>query len=365
MTILGHLKTLTHLDGLIVTEEEAAEAVHMVASSKINQVKTFHLKETLPVFFRISNLFLLSLQKSLLAHSRTSSSRPHCLSLLSTAQLLCLLSPPPWGLVQDLELDWAAKVRNNNAIFLLKSSKCLDCIEIQTDLVWICFGQITTLNLDSQGIYKLTNLNSLVNLRWASFNDNDISKVEGLDSCLNLEELSLDNNNISTLGGESGCQLDSETVRTEYLHSVSAGLSKLQCLNKLSLNGNHLSSLDYSVLDQMPQLCFLSVENNCVTSLHGIQRARSLQELYVSNNHISMSKDIYCLKVRKSCCTRSFVFYFFFFMLPVLAGTGWPHHSGPFGESCGESRKLSDLRVVSPTCTQSPGWHRSGQHGHF
>lgn len=72
--------------------------------------------------------------------------------------------------------------------------------------------QITTLNLDGQGIYKLTNLNGLVSLRWASFNDNDISKVEGLDSCLNLEELSLNNNNISTLSGESGSQRHSEIV---------------------------------------------------------------------------------------------------------------------------------------------------------
>lgn len=75
----------------------------------------------------------------------------------------------------------------------------------------LCGGQITTLNLDSQGIYKLTNLSSLVNLRWASFNDNDISKVEGLDRCLSLEELSLNNNNISTLSGESGCRLRAES----------------------------------------------------------------------------------------------------------------------------------------------------------
>lgn len=63
------------------------------------------------------------------------------------------------------------------------------------------FDQITALNLDSQRISKLMNLNKLVNLRWASFNDNEIYKVEGLDSCLKLEELSLNNNNISTLTG--------------------------------------------------------------------------------------------------------------------------------------------------------------------
>lgn len=38
MTILGRLTTLTHLDDMMVAEEEAADAVHMAAGSKINQV---------------------------------------------------------------------------------------------------------------------------------------------------------------------------------------------------------------------------------------------------------------------------------------------------------------------------------------
>ncbi|XP_070836208.1 leucine-rich repeat-containing protein 9 isoform X2 [Chaetodon trifascialis] len=216
-TVLGCLTTLTHLDNKMVAEEEAAHAVQMAARSKIDQA-------------------------SLLAHSRNNSDRPRSLSLLSTAQLLCLLSPAPWGFSQELKLDWTAK--------------------------------ITALNLDSQRISKLTSLNKLVNLRWASFNDNDISKVEGLDSCSKLEELSLNNNSISTL----------------------KGLSKLPCLNKLSVDGNQLSSLDSSVLDQLPNLSFLSVENNSISSLHGIQRVRSLLELYIGNNKISTSQDIYYLK---------------------------------------------------------------------
>nr|XP_046268045.1 leucine-rich repeat-containing protein 9 isoform X2 [Scatophagus argus] len=217
MTMLGRLTTLTHLDDMMVAEEEAAEAVQMAAGSRINQA-------------------------SLLAYSRTNSDRPRSLSLLSTAQLQCLLSPVPWSLNQELELDWTAK--------------------------------ITTVNLDGQRISKLINLNKLVNLRWASFNDNEISKLEGLESCLKLEELSLDNNSISAL----------------------SGVSKLHCLNKLSLDGNRLSSLDASVLDQLPDLSFLSVENNCISSLQGIQRVRSLLELYIGNNQISTSQDIYYLK---------------------------------------------------------------------
>uniref|UniRef100_UPI0037E8E735 leucine-rich repeat-containing protein 9 n=1 Tax=Semicossyphus pulcher TaxID=241346 RepID=UPI0037E8E735 len=216
-TILGRLTTLTHLDDVMVTEEEAGDAVQMAAGSKINQ-------------------------GSLMAHSRTSTDRPRSLSLLSTAQLLCLLSPGHFGLNAELEPDWTEK--------------------------------ITTLNLDSQRISKLINLSKLVNLRWASFNDNDISKVEGLDSCLKLEELSLNNNSISTL----------------------SGLSKLHSLSRLSVDGNQLSSLDASILDQLPNLSFLSVENNCISSLHGVQRVRSLLELYIGNNRISTSQDIYYLK---------------------------------------------------------------------
>ncbi|XP_068436972.1 leucine-rich repeat-containing protein 9 isoform X2 [Clinocottus analis] len=217
MTILGRLTTLTHLDDTMVAEEEAALAVRMAAGSKINQA-------------------------SLLAHSSTNSDRPRSLSLLSTAQLLCPLSPVTCGLSRELELDWTTK--------------------------------ITALNLDSQRISKLINLNKLVNLRWASFNDNDISKVEGLDSCVKLEELSLNNNSINTLNG----------------------LSKLHCLNKLSLDGNQLSSLDAAALDRLPNLAFMSVENNYIISLHGIQRVRSLLELYIGNNQISTSRDIYYLK---------------------------------------------------------------------
>lgn len=126
MTILGHLKTLTHLDGVIIAEEEAAEAVKIVAGSKINQVETFHILKNADYISEccIIHLFL-SLQTSLLAHSRTSSGRPHCLSLLSTAQLLCLLSPPPWRLIQDPEPNWAAKVRNKNGIVQVQSNNWL------------------------------------------------------------------------------------------------------------------------------------------------------------------------------------------------------------------------------------------------
>lgn len=135
MTMLGRLTTLTHLDDVMVTEEEAAEAVHTAAGSRINQVKFIQiqkvdllhknkkkhapvkdLKELYALGCAViqSDLLTLCSQASLLAHSHTNSDRPRSLSLLSTAQLLCHLSPAPWGLDRELEVDWTAQVSNGH-----------------------------------------------------------------------------------------------------------------------------------------------------------------------------------------------------------------------------------------------------------
>uniref|UniRef100_A0A8C7XFC1 Leucine rich repeat containing 9 n=1 Tax=Oryzias sinensis TaxID=183150 RepID=A0A8C7XFC1_9TELE len=211
-TLLGHLTTLTHLDGALVSKEEAAEAVQVAAASKINQA-------------------------SLLAHSSFSSDYPRRLSLLSTVQLLHQCSPAPWGPSREMEPDWTL--------------------------------MITSLNLDDQRISKLNSLSKLENLRWASFDDNNISRVDGIDCCLKLEELSLNNNCIATL----------------------KGLGKLRHLKKLSVDGNQLSGLEASVLKQLPDLIFLSVENNSITTLDGIQNVQCLLELYIGKNRISSSRD--------------------------------------------------------------------------
>ena len=38
--------------------------------------------------------------------------------------------------------------------------------------------QVTTVNLDNQHLGKLANMEQLENLRWASFNNNDLTKIE-------------------------------------------------------------------------------------------------------------------------------------------------------------------------------------------
>lgn len=79
---------------------------------------------------------------------------------------------------------------------------------------------------------------------------------------------------------------------------VCVGVGTLQRLTWLSINSNRLQNLG-SVLDCLLNLHYLSAESNCITSLHGVQRSRVLLELYLGNNIINISREVYYLKVRE------------------------------------------------------------------
>jgi len=53
-----------------------------------------------------------------------------------------------------------------------------DAVNDGYELEDIVLRQITSLCLDGQHISKLSGLQNLVNLRWASFNNNDITQIE-------------------------------------------------------------------------------------------------------------------------------------------------------------------------------------------
>ncbi|XP_077863786.1 leucine-rich repeat-containing protein 9-like [Saccoglossus kowalevskii] len=214
---IGRLKSLTKLNGVSITESEATAALRMAAGSRISQV-------------------------SLLAHSRTDRVKPRSLSLASCAQVL-----------------WSTSRHKPDRVS-------------ETDSQW--YLQVTTLNLDSQHISKISNLDRLENLRFVSFNDNDITKIEGLDGCVKLEELSLENNCISKL----------------------EGISKLTRLRYLNVGSNSITTLESCGLEKLVDLQYLSVENNKITSLTGLSKIMSLIELYIGNNCISNIREIFHLK---------------------------------------------------------------------
>ncbi|XP_009668984.2 leucine-rich repeat-containing protein 9 [Struthio camelus] len=215
-SVIGRLKSLTNLDGVMITDEEAAEALHYIARSNITQV-------------------------SLLEYSRTDEESPPVLSVFPCAKILSQISKN--------KVDSQTHLNN-----------------------W--YSMITVLDLDDQHLFKISNLEKLEHLRWASFSNNNLTQIEGLESCLNLEELTLDGNCISTLDG----------------------ISKLTKLTRLSVNNNHLTSLERHVFQNLSHLHYISVENNRITSLVGLKKTYSLIELYISNNFVSANQEIHHLK---------------------------------------------------------------------
>lgn len=75
------------------------------------------------------------------------------------------------------------------------------------------------------------------------------------------------------------------------------GISKLTKLTRLSLNNNLLTGLEKHTFDNILHLHSLSLENNKITSLSGLQNAFTLIELYISNNYVALNQEIYNLKV--------------------------------------------------------------------
>jgi Leucine-rich repeat (LRR) protein len=132
--------------------------------------------------------------------------------------------------------------------------------------------------LDNLGLYKLTNMDYLVNLKWASFNNNFICKIEGLGKCVKLEELSFENNLIQSLNG----------------------LENLENLRKLNLNCNEIFLVDDHTDSKqqfkLTKLVYLSLSKNKLASFKFLSHFTSLIEFYASFNQLKNLRDVFHLK---------------------------------------------------------------------
>ncbi|XP_066913375.1 leucine-rich repeat-containing protein 9-like [Clytia hemisphaerica] len=214
---IGRLRSLLSMDSEDVTQEETNTALRLAAGSRIAYI-------------------------TVLANSRTEKEPLRTLNLSNTTDVLITQSMnKPVKLSED-------------------------------DRQWL--SRVTCLRLDGQHLSKISNLEKLENLKWASFNDNDITKIEGLDNCKDLIELSLANNCLSKIDG----------------------IHHLKKLQSLDVSNNNLSSLDGIDFASLNNLRFLAFDNNFVLSLNGLQHSTSLLEIYAGNNKLQELRDIFYLK---------------------------------------------------------------------
>ncbi|XP_038193767.1 leucine-rich repeat-containing protein 9 [Arvicola amphibius] len=222
LSVIGRLKTLTHLDGIFISEEETREALKFINGTKITQL-------------------------TLLQHSSSEEERPRMLSVWPSAKILTQISK--LGPHFHLTGNWHLK--------------------------------ITALNLDGQHLFEITNLEKLENLKWASFSNNNLSKMEGLESCVNLEELTLDGNCISKIEGIARL---TKLSRLSMNNNLLTGLEKhtfdnMLHLHSLSLENNRITSL--SALQKTFTLIELYISNNYIAVNQEIYNLKGLCNLVI------------------------------------------------------------------------------------
>lgn len=76
------------------------------------------------------------------------------------------------------------------------------------------------------------------------------------------------------------------------------GVQHLKHLQRLSLGHNCISNLDGSGLECLPNLMYLTLDNNRISSLAGLHKVQGLVELYLANNRIETLREVFYLKVR-------------------------------------------------------------------
>ncbi|CAK7315642.1 Leucine-rich repeat-containing protein 9 [Vulpes lagopus] len=143
LSVIGRLKTLTHLDGLLISEEEATAAMKFITGTKITQITALNLDGQ--HLFEITNLEKLE------------------------------------------NLKWASFSNNN----LTKMEGLESCVNLEE------------LTLDGNCISKIEGISRLTKLTRLSINNNLLTGLEKhtFDNMLHLHSLSLENNRITSLSG--------------------------------------------------------------------------------------------------------------------------------------------------------------------
>ncbi|KAM9290094.1 LOW QUALITY PROTEIN: leucine-rich repeat-containing protein 9 [Cariama cristata] len=242
LSVIGQLKAPTSLDGLLIANEEVAEALQYIAGLKMTQV-------------------------SLLEYSRTDEEKIPILSVFPCAKILSICKNKVHS-----------QMHHNN---------------------W--YSMIIVLNLDDQ-LFKISNLEKSEHLRWTSFNNNNLTQIEGIESCVKFEELTLDENYVSTLDGTSKLtKLIRHTVNNNHLiisfkvhvfnltypHyisienikiSSSVSLKKIYSLTELYISNNFYITFLYILLIY----CYAYVVNN--QEIHHLKSLTTLIILDMSRN---------------------------------------------------------------------------------
>ncbi|KAH0517179.1 Leucine-rich repeat-containing protein 9 [Microtus ochrogaster] len=266
LSVIGRLKTLTHLDGILISEEETREALKFINGTKITQL-------------------------TLLQHTSSEEERPRMLSIWPSAKILTQISKlgPHFHLTGNWHLKEPLEIENAKDLFggrltsdmIAERQGHSNFVQMQ-ELNWTSSSirdspsnenmapimqSLEVLHLGYNGICNLVQLqlNRLRNLKFLFLQGNEISQVEGLDNLIVLQELVVDHNRIRAFN-DSAFAKPSSLLTLHLEENRLRELGKLQSLvklEKLFLGYNKIQEIaELEKLDVIPSLRELTVYGN-------------------------------------------------------------------------------------------------------
>ena len=143
------------------------------------------------------------------------------------------------------------------------------------DMKYIC--------LDGNNISNINVVSNWTNLVDMSFANNIIENVPDFSKLVNLETVNLSNNKIKSIENISG-NIEELSIDNNELTSLS-GVQNLSKLKILSVSNNQINSL--SELESLEELENLNINKNQIRDVSGLVNCPKLKYLYMDNNYIA------------------------------------------------------------------------------
>ncbi|WP_430409769.1 leucine-rich repeat domain-containing protein [Kordia sp.] len=144
--------------------------------------------------------------------------------------------------------------------------------------------QIVGLNLSSNQIQEIKNLNTLINLQKLNISGNQIQEMKNLDNLINLQELYIHNNQIQEIKNlDNLINLQKLYIYNNQIQEIK-DLDNLKNLQQLDISSNQISEIKN--LDKLTYLTLLKLYSNQISEIKNLDKLINLQQLDISSNQI-------------------------------------------------------------------------------
>uniref|UniRef100_A0A1A7XEU2 Leucine rich repeat containing 9 n=1 Tax=Iconisemion striatum TaxID=60296 RepID=A0A1A7XEU2_9TELE len=304
LIILSRFTTLTHLDGEVVKEEEASEAVHMAAASKINQAsRKFHLslsstseetrflRQEISIYLKgLTNLIILDLYRNPIVEK------------LENYRIYVIFHLPSLKALDGIAVDLS---ECESAKHMFRGRLTSDTVAEK--LGHSNYAEVTYLSLQSCSIrmVDLSPPDLFCNLLSINLERNNLTSFSGIIHLPHVKVLCLNHNHIESILPRHRTQthLTNRQVLHSKVHSSGYGQQSsskghrdtgptgsleplMASLEVLHLSHNSISNMANLQLSRLTNLKALFLQGNDISQVEGLEGLQQLRELVLNRNRI-------------------------------------------------------------------------------